>query len=257
MRNRSNRKPQPRPRLSDSQLANAIERRSAVCPLSADEIAEWARRLGTCGADRERRLQTLVTYWFDQASSFSGVLQATDEARVRDYVNRRLVRGESPDTIALPPHFHRIDEWLPELSGRLSAIRTELLDLPGAVNAALRVRFGNYDEALDHLAALAVMLNTIAEAWHRPHSGHPSFEMESRAVELLICAVEDLIGEEFPSPRSYKRLAEIEFAQLLAGRLFPWATDANIRTMLGLFHKRRLAKAKGQLGRASARKKRL
>ncbi len=243
MRNRSNRKPQPRPRLSDSQLANAIERRSAVCPLSADEITEWARRLGAGGADRERRLQTLVTYWFDQASSFSGVLQATDEARVRDYVDRR--------------HFHRIDKWLPDISGRLIAIRAELLDLPGAVNAALRVRFGNYPETLDHLAALAVMLNTIAEAWHRPHSGHPSFEMESRPIELLICAVEDLIGEEFPSPRSYKRLAEIEFAQLLAGRLFPRATRAEIGTMLGHFHKRRLAKAKGQLGRASTRKKRL
>src|SRR6266700_7814498 len=255
MRTLSNRKPHPRRRLSDSQLANAIERRSAVCPLSADEITEWARRLGAGGADRERRLQNLVTYWFDQASSFSGVLQATDEARVRDYVNRRLVRGESPDTISLPPHLHRIDEWLPELSGRLSAIRTELLELPGAVNAALRVRFGNYDEALDHLAALAVMLNTIAEAWHRPHSGQPSFEMESRAVELLICAVEDLIGEEFPSPRSYKRLAEIEFAQLLAGRLFPWATDANIRTMLGHYHNRRLNKSKRRGGPSSAKRR--
>src|SRR6266571_9440089 len=146
MRNRSNRKPQPRPRLSDSQLANAIERRSAVCPLSADEITEWARRLGAGGADRERRLQTLVTYWFDQASSFLGVLQATDAARVRDYVERRIDRGEPPDTITLPEHFHRIDKWLPDISGRLIAIRAELLDLPGAVNAALRVRFGNYPE---------------------------------------------------------------------------------------------------------------
>jgi hypothetical protein len=98
---------------------------------------------------------------------------------------------------------------------------------------------------LDHLATLAVMLNTIAEAWHRPHSGHPSLEMESGPVELLICAVEDFKKEEFPSPRSYKRLAEIEFVHLLAGRLFPWATRAEIGTMLGHYHERRLKMAGG------------
>ena len=255
VRNVSNRKPHPWRRLSDDQLAIAIKRRRAVCPLSADEITEWAGRLGCGGANSERRLQNLVTYWFDQASSFSGVLQATDEARVRDYVKRRLGRGEAPDAIALPPDFHRIDKWLPDLSGRLSAIRAELIDLPGDVNAALRVRFANYDEALDHLAALAVMLNTIAGVWHRPHPGQPSLERESRAVELLICAVEEFIGEEFPSPRSCKRDAELDFGRLLAGRLFPQATRAEIDTMLRLFHNRRLAK--GKLGRASVRRRRL
>jgi hypothetical protein len=254
MRNVSNRKPRPRRRLSDSQLATAIERRGAACPLSACEITKWAKWLGG-GADRERRLKDLVTYWFAQASSLSGVLKATDEARVRDYVKPRLDKGDPPDTIILPEHFHRIDQWLPELADRLSAIRAELLDVPGVVDAALRVRFGNYVEALDHLSDLAVMLNTIAEAWHRPHPGNPSLEMESHPVELLICAVEDFMEEEFPSPRSYKRAAEIEFARLLAGRLFPQATDAQIKTMLQHFHNRRRGEQRS--GRPSTQRRQL
>jgi hypothetical protein len=255
VQNLSNRKPLPGRRITDSQLAAAIERRGAVCPLSVDEITEWAGRLGGGGVDRELRLQNLVTYWFDLASSLSGVLKATDEARVRAYVKRRIDRGDPPDTIVLPEHFHRIDRWLPELAARLSAIRAELLDLPGAVDAALRVRLGNYVEALDHLSDLAVTLNTIAETWHRPHRGNPSLEMKSHPVELLICAVEDFMGKEFPSPRSYKRDSEIEFAHLLAGRLFQRATRAQIKTMLGHFHNRRLGERRS--GRPSTQRRQL
>jgi hypothetical protein len=255
MRPVSGRRSDTRRRLSESELVAAIGYRGAVCPLSADEITEWARKLPGGGSDRERRLQNLVTYWFDQASSFSRVSQAGDAARVRDYINRRLDEGDSPDIIALPRHFHRIDKWLPELSGRLNAIRAELLDLPGVVVAALRVRFGNYDKALDHLAALAIMLNTIADGWHRPRPGQPSLKKDSDAVGLLICAVEDFTGEKFPSPRSYKRLAEIDFARLLVGRLFPSSTRPEIDTMLRHFHERRLRKAPG--GRPPCQKRQL
>jgi len=240
----ANRKPRPRRRLSDRQLALEVERMGAVCPLLPGEITEWSRKLGGAGTDGERRLQNLVTYWFSQASSFSRLWQAADAAREREYVNFRLGQGDPPAAITLPPHFHRIDKWLPEISNRLAAIHTELLSLPGAVDDALRVRFGNYGEGLDHLATLPGMLNAIADAWHRPRPGQPSLETESWAVGLLTCAIEDYTGKEFPSPRSYKRLAEIELVHLLATRLLPSFTPAQIDTMLRHFQKRRLDEAR-------------
>ncbi len=250
---RRGRRSDTRRRLSEAELAAAIGYRGAVCPLSPSEITDWAGRLGGAGANRERRLRNLVTYWFAQASLFSGVKQASEEGRVRGFVNRRLAQGDSPDAIALPKHLHRVDKWLPEIAERLTNVRSELLALPGDVVAALRVGFGDYDRGLDQLAALAVMLNSIAEAWHRPRPGQPSLEMESDAVGLLIRAVEDFTEAEFPSPRSYKRLAEIEFVRLLAERLFPQSTRPKIDTMLRHFHERRRGKARG--GRPSAQRK--
>jgi hypothetical protein len=174
---------------------------------------------------------------------FFGVTQAYNKARVRDFVNRRLAQGDSPDAIALPKHFQRVDRWLPEIAERLTTIRSELRALPGDVDSALHIRFREYRQALDYLAGLPLMLNTIAEAWHRPSPGQPSLEMESDAVGLLICAVEDFTEKEFPSPRSYKRDAELDFVRLLAGRLFPSSTPTEINTMLRHFHNRRLSKA--------------
>lgn len=246
MRQVTNRETGPRRRLSDRQLALEVERMGAVCPLSPDEITKWGRKLRGTGAVGERRLQNLVTYWFSQASSFSRVSEMADAAREREYVNFRLEQGDPPDAITLPPHFHRIDKWLPEISNRLAAIHTEMLSLPGAVDDALRVRFGNYGEGLDYLATLPAMLNAIADTWHRPRPGQPSLETESWAVGLLICAIEDYTGKEFPSPRSYKRLAEIKLMRLLAVRLFPSFAPAQIETMLRHFHKRRLDKAEAR-----------
>jgi hypothetical protein len=214
-------------------------------------IAEWAGKLK--GAGGERRLQKLVTFWFAQASFLASVTEAYEEGRVRDFVNRRLAQGASPDAIALPKHFHRVDRWLPEIAERLTTIRSELLALPGDVVAALKVRFGEYDRALEALAALPVMLNTIAATWYRPSPGHPSLERMSDAVGLLILAVEDFTEEQFRSPHSYKRLDEIEFVRLLAGRLFPSATRAEIDTMLRHFHKQRLSKTRA--GRPLRRRK--
>lgn len=88
------------------------------------------------------------------------------------------------------------------------------------------------------------MLSTVADAWHRPGPGQPSLEFLSGAVGLLTCAIEDYTGEEFPSPRSDKRLAEIELVRLLAAQLFPSHTPRQINTMLGHFHKERLSEGK-------------
>jgi hypothetical protein len=231
----------PRDQLSDSEVALEIERVGAECPLSPAEITEWAKKLKSAGVDRETRLRNLVTYWFHQASSLSRIWRAADEVRVRHYFKFRLENGDAPGTIALPAHFHRIDKWLPDISQRLNAIRIELLGLPVDVDAALRVRFGGYDEALGRLAALPPMLNAVAGVWHRQRPGQPSLELESGAVGLLTCAIEDFTGQQFPSPRSYKRLAEIEFVRLLAARLFPAYTLARINTMLRHYHGKRLA----------------
>jgi hypothetical protein len=221
-------------------VALEVESMGAVYPLSPAEITEWTRKLGGVGAGDERRLRNLVAYWFCQASSFSQIWRAADEAQVREYFRFRLNQGDKLDSITLPPHFHRIDKWLPDISNRLSAIRVELLGLPGAVDATLRVRFGEYDKALAHLAALPVMLNTVADAWHRPGRGQPSLKLLSGAVGLLTCAIEDYTGEEFPSPRSIKRQAEIELVRLLAAQLFPSHTPEQINTMLGHVHSERL-----------------
>jgi hypothetical protein len=246
LRHVTNRRLRPRRRLLDRELTLEVERIGAVCPLSPGEITEWARKLGGAGADGEPRLQTLVTYWFYQANSFSQGSKETDAARIRDYFERRLEQGDSPDTVVLPPHLHRIYKWLPYLANRLSAICAELLSLPDDVDAALHIRFAEYAKALDYFSALPIVLNAIAEAWHRPRPGQPSLELESGAVGLLTCAIEDYTGEEFPPPRSYKRLAEIELVRLLAARLFPSFTPAQIETMLQHFHKRRLDKARAE-----------
>jgi hypothetical protein len=235
----------PRLRLTENEVALEVERTGAACPLSSGEIIKWAERLKGAGTDNERRLRNLVTYWFQQASSFSQIWPAVDKARVRQYVRFRLEQGDPSDTITLPPHFHRIDKWLPDISSRLSAIQAELLGLPGAVSAALRVRFGNYDQALAFLAALPAMLNAVADTWYRQGPGQPSLELESEAVGLLTCAIEDYTGEKFPSPRSIKRQAEIELARLLAARLFPSRTPKQINTMLGHFHRKRPDDARG------------
>ena len=171
--------------------------------------------------------------------------EAREEGRVRDFVKRRVAQGVSADAVALPKHLHRVDKWLPEIGERLACVYSELLALPDDVDAALRVRFSEYDTALEYLALLPSMLNTVGEAWHRPRPGQPSLEMKSAAVELLICAVQDFTGGKFRSPRSNKRLAELEFAQLLAGRLFRSSTASEIRTMLRHFHNRRTDKARG------------
>ena len=224
MRRVDKRKPHSRRRLSQSQLAIEIENLGAVCPLSPDEITHWARELKGTGADRELRLVNLVTYWFAQAGSFHRQYEA---ARVQS------------------SRFYRIDERLPKIAEQLTSICSELDDLPGDVDAALHIHFSEYEQALDNLALLPSMLNTIAEAWHRPRPGQPSLEMESAAIGLLICAIEDFTGETFPSPRSDKRLAELEFARLLAGRLFPSSRRPKINTMLRHFHDRRRGKPRG------------
>jgi hypothetical protein len=236
----------PRPRLSERQLALEIKHTGALCPLSSGEITEWAKRLKGAGVDGEPRLRNLVTYWFRQASSLSQIWRAAEEAQVREYMKFRLERGDPPDTITLPPYFDRIDKWLPDISSRLSAIHAELLGLPGAVNAALRDCFSNYDEASEHLAALPAMLNTVADAWHRRGPGQPSLKLLSGAVGLLTYAIEDYTGEEFPSPRSYKRQDEIELVRLLAARLFPSHTPEQINTMLRHCHTERLPKGKAK-----------
>jgi len=177
----------------------------------------------------------------------SGEFSYPCDGGIRRWAGSRLCQPTaraSPDAIALPKHFHRVDRWLPEIAERLTTSHYELLALPGDVVAALRVRFGEYDRALEALAALPIMLNTIAETWYRPGPGQPSLQMESEAVGLLIYAVEDFQEAEFPSPRSYKRDAEIDFVRLLAGRLFPSATRAEIDTMLRHFHKQRLSKTR-------------
>jgi hypothetical protein len=86
-------------------------------------------------------------------------------------------------------------------------------------------------------------LRQVGSIWHRPQSGRPSWETKSYAIDLLVCAIEDVTGEAFPSPRSPKRLAEIELVRLLAAKLFPGATGKNVATMLTHFHKRRLREA--------------
>jgi len=187
-----------------------------------------------------------VTYWYVQAANFLRVGPAHDRWRARDYIDRRLAQGHPPDAMNLPQHFDRVDKWLPEIADRLTAVYSELLALPGDLDAALHVRFSEYEKALNYLAILPEMLNTMADAWHRPRPGQPSLEIESNAVGLLINAVEDFTGKEFPSPRSYKHLFEIEFVYVLAGRLFPSFTRSKIDTMLRHFHERRLSEERAE-----------
>jgi hypothetical protein len=175
--------------------------RGPICPLSDEEIADWTPRLGprasihpNVRAARERRLRSTVTDWFGRANN---LLRA-----------RRLPTNW--------PHAPvRVDEVLPEIADRLEAIQKEILALPGAVTAALRVHFANYDLALIALGALPVMLNEIAAGWHRRHSGHPNLRMEAELIGLLITGVERFIGEKLRSPRSNKRQPEFDFVRLL------------------------------------------
>ena len=188
--------------------------------------------------------KTSITYWFDQASAFSRVWQAADAAREREYVNFRLEQGDPPDTIALPPHFHRIDKWLPRSSKRLSAIRRSCSACPVPLARRCVSASSDYGKALDHLATLPTMLNTMAEAWHRPGPGQPSLELESGAVELLTYAIEDYTGREFPSPRSYKRLAEIELVRLLQRDCFRLSRQRRSIRCSDISTSRRLGKAR-------------
>jgi hypothetical protein len=61
-------------------------------PAIADEISEWARRLGG-GADNEGRLQNLVTYWFAQASSLIQVSQAAGNMTGVEPAGRHRYKG--------------------------------------------------------------------------------------------------------------------------------------------------------------------
>jgi hypothetical protein len=203
---------------------------SPVCPLSDEEIADWAPRLGSPvssnlneRAAREKQLRTVATEGFNRATILYRVL-------------------------TLPPNgphspVVRVDTALPEIAGRLEASRQELLDLPGAVTAALRVRFADYDHVLNALGALPLMLQEVAASWHKPHSGQPKLGIEAEAIGFLIKAVERFTGAKLPSPRSEKRQAEFEFVRLLTRRLLPEFTDEHFRTALRHWNKiRRAAK---------------
>jgi hypothetical protein len=126
-----------------------------------------------------------------------------------------------------------------------------LAALPGDIDAVLHNRLGldEYDTALRLMDAMSSALRDLGSTWHRPHSGQPSLEIQSYAMELLVGAIEDVMGKALPSPRSPKRPVEIELVQLLACLLFPTATLKNVRTMLNHFHNRRLKE-----GRAARRK---
>jgi|SRR6516165_9743121 len=193
-----------------------------------EEIAHWAPRLGSPvlshpngRAARESRLRAVVTDGFNRA---------------------RIVHRVQTQP-ANWPHGVRVDTALPRIARRLDASRQELVDLPGAVTAALRVRFGNYDLALTTLGALPLMLQEVAASWHKPHSGQPKLWIEAEAIGFLIKAVERFTGAKLPSPRSEKRQAEFEFVRLLTRRLLPEFTDEHFRTALRHWDKiRRAAK---------------
>ncbi len=198
---------------------------SPQCPLSDKEIVYWARQLGPRSAvdgvgpiRREDCLRGIVAKWFERA---------------RILYRIRTFKPNWPDGPA------RVDKALPEIADRLDAIRNELLALPGEVTAALRVRFDNYDLALTAIGALPHMLNEIAARWHRPHPGQPSLELEGEIVGVLILGVEEFTGEKSLSPRSIKRTTEREFVRLLMARLLPDLTDAQFKTALRHWHKRR------------------
>lgn len=206
------RKHRSRRQLSLDEIANLLASLpDAKRPLSDKETADWATRLRQPGAENERRLKSLLAYWCYQAESFYAAMTAP-----------------APKLL--------VDKQLSRLAARLDEIRSELCELPGEVDAAIRTRFGEYD---DTLIIIGTALRDIERNWDRPHRGQPSSDIESRAVALLINAIEDFTGETFPSPASLKRLDEIEFARLLVGRLFPCASPAQIGTMLRHFHRRR------------------
>ena len=143
--------------------------------------------------------------------------------------------------MTVPALMPRVDKQLSDIAGRIDEILSKMKQVPGEVDAAIRSRFGDYDAVL---TTLSTDLREIERNWDRPHRGQPSAEIESQAVALLINEFEEFTGEQFPSPASLKRLTEIEFVQLLVGRLFPSSTPVQIRTMLRHCHQRRLDKAK-------------
>ena len=205
-------------RQSSARGVAAVHRDSGpICPLTDEEIAHWAPRLGSpvsshpnVLAEREK-LRAVVTVWFNRAKILYRVLT-------------RPPNG--------PQAPFRVDTALPEIAGRLDAIRQELLDLPGAVTALLHVRFANYDQALTAVGALPFMLNEVAASWHKPQPGQPSLWKEAEAIGRLIKAVEHFTSAKLPSPRSEKRQAEFGFVRLLTRRLLPELTDAQFRTVL-------------------------
>jgi hypothetical protein len=153
------------------------------CPLSDEEIDEWASKLGPKRSRdraereaREDRLRAIVADVFDAARSL--------------YVVRTL-----------PPNWPdapvRVDKLLPDIACRLDAIRDEISRLPGAVIADLRVRFAKYDEAMIAAAALSEMLRQVAAGWYKPRPGQPSLESEAEVVGLLIHGVVQFTGEQF------------------------------------------------------------
>ena len=205
----------------------AHPKRGPICPLSDEEIANWAPRLlrhpsthPNVRAARQRRLRSTITDWFGRA-------------------NNLLHLRKLPTNWPHAPV--RVDEALPEIADRLEAVRQEILALPGAVTTALRVRFDNYDLALTALGALPIMLNEIAAGWHRPHAGQPNLRMEAELIGLLITGVEQFIGEKLLSPRGNKRQPEFDFVRLLTARLLPELSDANFRTTLRHWNESRRA----------------
>jgi hypothetical protein len=215
-----------------------------TCPISDQEIAHSVQQL-RLPKGAERHLKRSITYWYMQAKNLELAWSEDVTAQRRDYVNRRLALGDSPGAIVFPTHFDRVDLWLPEIAVRLSDVRTELSHLPPVVVAELILRLGSdsYETALCVMDKMSEALRQVGSVWHRPKSGRPSWEMKSYAIDLLVCAIEDVTGEEFPSPRSPKRVAEIDLVRLLAAKLFPGATRENIETMLMHFQKRRLREA--------------
>jgi hypothetical protein len=195
------------------------------CPLSDEEIVYWAPKLGSPRsgdhngeAAREDRLRNDVTYWFAQARSYYEVLRL-------------------PANWPYPPI--RVDTALPEIAGRLDAIRGEISRLPGAVRADLRERFANFDAVMSAAAVLSEMLRQVAAGWRKPGPGQPSLGNEAEAVGILIHGVEQFTGEKFRSPRSIKQDAELQFVRLLTQRLLPELTDAQFRTALRHWYKQR------------------
>ncbi|HTF01343.1 MAG TPA: hypothetical protein VK621_22280, partial [Bradyrhizobium sp.] len=73
-----------------------------------------------------------------------------------------------------------------EIAGRLAAEKKDLAALPGAVTAALQVRFANYDLALTAVGALPIMLKEVASVWAKPRPGQPKLWIEAEVISLLI-----------------------------------------------------------------------
>jgi hypothetical protein len=128
----------------------------------------------------------------------------------------------------------RMDKLLPKLADQAEEIKAELDQLPGAVTAALTIRFQEYSQTVANLRYLSLALWSVGETWARPSPGGPALAPQGLALVFIIHAIERFTGRPFPSSRATKRpdTDEIELAKLLAQQIYPWATSANIRTML-------------------------